>query len=210
MLNILWPIFILVSFIYGIVGGNIAEINQSIFDSATSAVELSITFFGTICLWNGIMKIAQETTFVTKLTKLLKPMVDFLFPESKNNEKVKQEISMNMIANILGLGNAATPLGLKAMKTLQKENPKKDTISNSMAMFIVINTASLQLIPTTVIAIRASLGSSNPTQIILPVWGATILAAVSAVITTKIFIEIDKRRNKTIKIRKRGDRSEFH
>lgn len=210
MLNILWPIFILVSFIYGIIRGNIAEINQSIFDSATNAVELSITFFGTICLWNGIMKIAQETTFVTKLTKILKPMVDFLFPESRNNEKAKQEISMNMIANILGLGNAATPLGLKAMKTLQKENTKKDTISNSMAMFIVINTASLQLIPTTVIAIRASLGSKNPTQIILPVWGATIAAAVSAIIATKIFIGIDKRKNKTMEIRKRGDRSEFH
>ena len=203
MLNIIWPIFILISFIYGILRGNVDLINQSIFDSATNAVELSITFFGTICLWNGIMKIAQETTFVTKLTKLLKPLVNFLFPESKDNEKVKEEISMNMIANILGLGNAATPLGLKAMKTLQKENPKKDTISNSMAMFIVINTASLQLIPTTVIAIRSSLGSSNPTQIILPVWGVTIAAAISSIIATKIFIAMDKRKNKSIEIRKK-------
>lgn len=203
MLNIIWPAFILISFIYGILRGNVGSINESIFESAANAVELSITFFGTICLWNGIMKIAQETTFVTKLTKLLKPMVNFLFPESKNNEKAKEEISMNMIANILGLGNAATPLGLKAMKTLQKENPKKDTISNSMAMFIVINTASLQLIPTTVIAIRASLGSVSPTQIILPVWGATVAAAISAIIATKIFIAIDKRKNKTIEIRKK-------
>lgn len=203
MLNIIWPTFILISFIYAILRGNVDAVNQSIFNSAGNAVELSITFFGTICLWNGIMKIAQETTFVTKLTKLLKPIVNFLFPESKNNEKAKEEISMNIIANILGLGNAATPLGLKAMKTLQKENPKKDTISNSMAMFIVINTASLQLIPTTVIAIRASLGSENPTQIIFPVWGATISAAVAAVVATKIFIEIDKRKNKTIEIRKK-------
>ena len=200
MLNILWPAFILISFIYGILRGNVEAINQSIFESAANAVELSITFLGTICLWNGIMKIAQETSFVSKLTNLLKPLVDFLFPESKNNEKAKEEISMNMIANILGLGNAATPLGLKAMKTLQKENPKKDTISNSMAMFIVINTASLQLIPTTVIAIRSSLGSQNPTQIIFPVWGATIAAAAAAIIATKIFIAIDKNRNKTIEI----------
>lgn len=203
MLNILWPAFILISFIYGILRGNVEAINKSIFESATNAVELSITFLGTICLWNGIMKIAQETSFVERLTKLLRPIVDFLFPDSKKNEKAKQEISMNIIANILGLGNAATPLGLKAMKTLQKENEKKDTISNSMAMFIVINTASLQLIPTTVIAIRASLGSNNPTQIIFPVWGATIIAAISAIIATKIFIAIDKSKNKTIKIRKK-------
>lgn len=203
MLNILWPAFILISFIYGILRGNVEAINQSIFESTANAVELSITFFGTICLWNGIMKIAQKTTFVDRLTKLLRPIINFLFPDIKENEKAKQEISMNMIANILGLGNAATPLGLKAMKTLQKENDKKDTISYSMAMFIVINTASLQLIPTTVIAIRASLNSNNPTQIIFPVWGATIAAALAAIIATKIFIAIDKRENYTIKINKK-------
>lgn len=197
MLNIIWPAFILISFAYGMLQGNVQQINQSIFDSATNAVELSITFFATICLWNGIMKIAQETTFVNKLTKALRPIINFLFPDIKENEKAKKEISMNIIANILGLGNAATPLGLKAMKTLQKENNKKDTISNSMAMFIVINTASLQLIPTTVIAIRTSLNSNNPTQIIFPVWGATITAAVSAIIATKIFIKINKKRGIT-------------
>lgn len=203
MLNIMWPAFILISFIYGILIGNVEAVNQSIFESSASAVKLSITFFGTICLWNGIMKIAQETSFVSKLTKMLKPIINFLFPDIKQNEQAKEEISMNIIANILGLGNAATPLGLKAMKTLQKENPKKDTITNSMAMFIVINTASLQLIPTTVIAIRASLNSSNPTQIIFPVWGSTIAAATAAIIATKIFISINKRKNKTIKINKK-------
>ncbi len=204
MLNILWPAFLLISFIYGILQGNVEAINQSIFESAKNAVELTITFFGTLCLWNGIMKIAQETNFTIKLTKILKPVIDFLFPEIKHNEKAKEEISMNMIANILGLGNAATPLGLKAMKTLQKENKKKDTVSNSMAMFIVINTASLQLIPTTVIAIRASLSSSNPTQIIFPVWGATITAFVVAVSATKICIAIEEKRknNRTCKYKK--------
>lgn len=188
MLNILWPLFILISFIYAFLNGSIDKVNQSIFDSAKSAVELTITFCGTICLWNGIMKIAQKTSFVTKMTKLLKPIVNFLFPEIKNNEKAKEEISMNMVANILGLGNAATPMGLKAMNTLQKENRKKDTITNSMAMLIVINTASLQLIPTTVIAIRTSLNSVEPTRIILPVWGATIATFMVAVTATRIFI----------------------
>lgn len=199
MLNIIWPAFILISFIYAILTGNVNQINQSIFDSAASAVELTITFFGTLCMWNGIMKIAQETTFMKKLTNLLKPLINFLFPDCINNEKVKQEISMNMVANILGLGNAATPLGLKAMKTMQKDNEKKDTISNSMAMFIVINTASLQLIPTTVIAIRSSLNSLNPSQIIFPVWIATIAAAFAAISAAKFFIYRDKKKNKKIK-----------
>ncbi len=204
MLNILWPVFILISFLYAIVKGNVEAINQSIFTSATSAVELSITFFGTLCLWNGIMKIAQETSFTEKLTKVLKPLIHFLFPECKENEKAKEEISMNMIANILGLGNAATPLGLKAMKTLQKENPKKDTVSYSMAMFIVMNTASIQLIPTTVIAIRNSFHSSNPTQILFPTWGATLAAFFTVVFVTKICIAIDKKRTDTnILIRKK-------
>ena len=203
MLNVMWPAFILISFFYGILKGNVEAVNQSIFESSANAVKLSITFFGTICLWNGIMKIAQETTCVSKLTKLVRPVIHFLFPDIKENEQAKEEISMNIIANILGLGNAATPLGLKAMKTLQKENPKKDTITNSMAMFIVINTASLQLIPTTVIAIRASLNSINPTQIIFPVWGSTIAAAVAAIMATKIFISMDKRKNKTIEIKKK-------
>lgn len=192
MLNILWPIFIIISFVYAILIGNVQSVNNSIFESTANAVSLSITFLGTICLWNGIMKIVQKTTFVSKLTKLLKPIINFLFPEMKNNEKAKEEISMNMIANILGLGNAATPLGIKAMRTMQKENDKKDTVSNSMAMFIIINTASLQLIPTTVIAIRASLGSSDATKIILPVWGATIAAAIAGVTATKLFIKYKK------------------
>ncbi len=185
MLNVIWPVFIIISFVYAILVGNVEEVNKSIFDSAGSAVELSITFLGTMCLWNGIMKIVQETSLMSKLTKLLNPIMKFLFPELRKNSPAKSEISMNIIANILGLGNAATPLGIRAMNELQKENVKKDTLSNSMIMFIVLNTASLQLIPTTVIAIRTSLGSENPSSVIVPVWIVTILAAVTAVFVTK-------------------------
>lgn len=202
MLNIIWPIFILISFLYAIISRNMDNTTQAIFESAENSVELTITFFATICMWNGIMEIAKRTTFVEKLTRLLKPLINFLFPDCKNNEKAKEEISMNMVANILGLGNAATPLGLKAMRTLQKDNPKKDTISNSMSMFIVINTASIQIIPTTVIAIRSSLNSNNPTQIILPVWIATISAAFAVIAATKIFIKVDEKTNKSMPIRK--------
>lgn len=185
MLNIIWPVFIIISFVYAIMMGNAQEVNKSIFDSAGSAVELSITFLGTMCLWNGIMKIVQETSLMNKLTKLLKPIISFLFPELKRESPAREKISMNIIANILGLGNAATPLGIKAMSELQKENTKKDTLSNSMVMFIVLNTASLQIIPTTVIAIRTSLGSENPSSVIVPVWIATMIAAITAVFVSK-------------------------
>ena len=189
MLNYLWPIFLIISFIYAILVGNIDEVNKSIFDSAESAVELSITFLGTICLWNGVMKIIQSTSLIEKLTKMLNPIIKFLFPELKNNKDASQDISMNVIANILGLGNAATPLGIKAMQTMQKYNKKKDTLSNSMVMFIVLNTASMQLIPTTVIAIRTSMKSENPSSIIIPVWIATICAAVAGIFITKILMK---------------------
>lgn len=189
MLNKLWPFFLIISIIYAILNGKIADLNNSIFDSAKSAVELTITLFGTLCLWNGIMQIAIKSNLANIICKALRPAIKFLFPKIKIGSKVEQEISMNITANILGLGNAATPLGLKAMKSMQKENPKKDTLSDSMVMFIIINTASIQLIPTTVIAIRNSLNSTNPSEIILPVWIVTICAAISAVLAGKLIIK---------------------
>lgn len=157
MLNVIWPIFLIVSFIYAIFSGRIIEINNSVFESTKNAVELCLSLLGTMCLWNGIMEIASKTSIIDKLTKLIKPVMKYLFPDIKKEEKVHKEISMNIIANIMGLGNAATPLGIKAMKSLQKENHDKNKLSNSMAILIVLNTASIQIIPTTVIAIRSSL-----------------------------------------------------
>ena len=178
MLNTIWPIFIIISFSYAILSGNLDKLNSAIFESTDNAINLSISLLGTICLWNGIMQVANKTSIIDKLTNLLNPVIKILFPEIKKNKHIQKEISMNIIANILGLGNAATPLGLKAMKSMQKENNKKDTLSNSMLVFIVLNTASIQIIPTTVIAIRNSLGSENPTKIVFPVWIATICEAV--------------------------------
>lgn len=192
MLNIIWPVFILISCIYALFSGNIENVNNSIFQSTSDAVNLSISLLGTMCLWNGIMEIASKTKVMTNLTNGLKPLLRKLFPEVKRDSKIQEEISMNIIANMLGLGNAATPIGLKAMVSMQKENKNKDRLSNSMVMFIILNTASLQIIPTTVIAIRNSLGSSNPTQIIFPVWVATIIAAIVGITVTKICIKLNK------------------
>lgn len=189
MLNIIWPIFLIISFIFAIFTGRLEEVNTSVFEGTKSAVELCITLLGTMCLWNGIMKIASSTSIVKKLTKLLNPIMKKLFPDIKKEDKVHEEISMNIIANIMGLGNAATPLGLKAMKSMQKENKNKKVLSNSMAIFIVLNTASIQIIPTTVIAIRSSLNSSNPTAMIVPVWIATICATFVAIVVAKILMK---------------------
>ena len=190
MLNKIWPIFLIISFIFAIFSGRLPEVNNSIFESTSGAIELVLTLIGTMCLWCGIIKIAMETSLVNKLIKLLKPILKKLFPEINEKDEVHKEISMNIIANLLGLGNAATPLGLKAMKSLQKTNRNKDELSNSMAILIVLNTASIQLIPTTVIAIRTTLGSNNPTEMLVPIWIATIVAATSAILSAKIFIKI--------------------
>ena len=189
MLNKIWPFFIIISFLYSIYSGNIFNINNAVFDCAEQTVNLTLTMFGTLCLWNGIMKIAVKTSLIDKLTNILKPVISFIFPEIKNDEKISKEISMNMVANILGLGNASTPLGLKAMDSMQKINKDKSKLSNSMAMFILVNTASLQIIPTTVIAIRSSLNSENPTKIIFAVWVATIAAFATAITIGKILIK---------------------
>ena len=191
MLNILWPIFIIISIIYSIFSGNVENLNNSIFESTESAVNLTLTLIGMTCLWCGIMEVASKTKIIGYLSKVLEPIVKNLFWNL--NEESYNNIIMNIIANILGLGNAATPLGLKAMDELQKENVNKDELSDNMMMLIVLNTASLQIIPTTIIAIRSSLGSNNPTKIIFPVWISTICAAVVGIICTKIIIKCTKK-----------------
>ena len=189
MLNKIWPIFILISIVYSIFSGNVDKVNSAVFDSAENAISVTITLLGMMCLWSGIMKIASNVSLIEKLCKFINPIINLLFPDLKKNEKIKKEISMNIIANFLGLGNAATPLGIKAIKSMQKENKNKESLSNSMMMFILINTASIQLIPTTVFAIRSSLKSENPTNILIPVWCSTLSAAVAGIICVRLIMK---------------------
>ena len=193
MLNKIWPVFIILSFIYALLKSKMPELNDSIFNSCSQTVEMLLTFLGIMCMWNGIMQIIKETTLIDKIKKLLKPFMKFLFPELNKKSKAYEEMSMNIVANLLGLGNAATPLGLKAMQSLQEENENKETLSNTMIMFLVLNTASIQIIPTTIIAIRSSLVAENPAKIIVPVWISTILAASAGILTVKI---LSKRKEK--------------
>lgn len=189
MLNKIWPYFFIISVVYAIFCGNLESLNSAIFSSTEETVNLCLTLLGTMCLWNGIMQVAKETKIMEILKKILRPILKILFPDIEKEDKVQEEISMNLIANIMGLGNAATPLGLKAMKSLQKKNADKKKLSNSMAILIVINTASIQIIPTTVIAVRNSLGSTNTSKIIVPIWISTICVAIFVVILSKFLMK---------------------
>lgn len=186
MLNKVWPIFLILSFIYALINGTLPETNNAIFIALQDAINLCLTLLGTMCLWCGIIKVAMNTKLIDRLMMLFKPILKILFPEINEKDEVHKEISMNIIANVLGLGNAATPLGLKAMQSLQEKNKNKNELSNSMVTFIVLNTASIQIIPTTVIAIRNSLNSCNPTKMLVPIWIATICAAISAITASKL------------------------
>lgn len=189
MLNVLWPIFIIISIIYAIFSGNIDNINKTMFSSVDNAVKFSINLLGMTCFWSGLMEIAINTNIINVLSKFLRPIIKFLFPKLDLEGKATKNIIMNIIANILGLGNAATPLGLKAIGELQKENNNKETISDNMIMLILLNTASLQLIPTTILTLRNSLDSQNPMEIIFPIWIATVCAALAGITVTKILIK---------------------
>ena len=134
------------------------------------------------------MKIVSSTSILNKIKKIIEPLIRWIFPEVEKNSESYNNISMNMVSNLIGLGNAATPCGLKAMEELQKENKNKEKLSNSMIKFMLINTASLQLIPTTIIAIRTSLGSQKPSSIIFGVWFASIVSFISIIIISKIYL----------------------
>ena len=159
--------------------------NDGIIKSAKTAVELSIGLIGIMALWLGIMKIAEQAGIIAALGKLLKPVTTRIFPDVPADHPAMGAMIMNISANILGLANAATPFGLKAMEELDKLNPKKGTATDAMCTFLVINTGNLQLVPATVIAIRAAAGSSNPTEILGPVIVATFITLIIGVTTAK-------------------------
>ena len=164
---------ILAGLIVSSFNGKITTLSDTILSSSKEAVELCILMFGIVGLWSGLMNIALSLGITTQLQKLLTPFLTFLFPNLKN-QKAKEYISTNIVANILGLGWAATPSGLKAMEELQKDNPDKNTATNEMCSFLILNISSLQLIPINIIAYRSQYGSVNPSKILIPGLIATL------------------------------------
>jgi spore maturation protein A len=190
MLNRIWCFFVLISIVFGTINGKYEEVNYAIFDSIQSSVSLVITLFGSLCFWNGIMNIVKNTQLVNIIKTILRPIIKLIFKDLSQDSTAFENISMNMTSNFLGLGNAATPCGLKAMEELQKENKNKNKLSKEMMMLMLINTASIQLVPTTIISIRMGLGSSNPSKIIVGVWFASIISFVFIILICKVYFKI--------------------
>ena len=197
MLNYIWAFMILLGIVYGTFTGNMEALTNAAMDSAGEAVSLCITMMGVMALWMGLMEIAQKSGLIAKLTKAIQPFIDFMFPKIPREHEAREYISTNLIANVLGLGWACTPAGLKAMEALSKleqergnpqytEKGKLRDASNEMCTFLVLNISSLQLIPVNMIAYRSQYGSANPAAVIAPALVATFFSTLVAVVYCKM------------------------
>ena len=188
MLGYIWFFFILSAIIIGGINGKIDAIVQSIVDSSKLAVEISISLIGVMAFWLGMMKIAEKSGIVSLISKIIKPVTKRLFSDVPFDHPAIGHVAMNFTANALGVTNAATPIGIKAMSEMQKLNPSKKVATNAMCTFLAINTAGVQIVPATIIAVLAAAGAKNPTIIIGPTFISTLIALVSAVTVVK-FLE---------------------
>lgn len=186
MVNKIWGFFIISGILYSLFTGNIETINKEILESATASFDLIIKIFSVLALWLGIMKIAEVSGLLKKLSHKLTPLLSLIFPELPKDHPSLSLIASNIIANMAGLGSAATPFGLKAMASLQEINQKKDTASRSMITFLVLNTSGVTIIPTTIISMRIMYGSMNPTEIVLPCILATICSTIAGLTMDRI------------------------
>ncbi len=186
MLNYLWGVMILIGIAVAAFTGKMPDITNAAVDSSKEAVTTCITMLGIISMWTGLMKIAEEAGLIKVLSKKMMPFLRFLFPDIPKKHKSLEYIATNVIANIFGLGWAATPAGIKAMEEMQKLNLKKDTASKSMCMFMVFNMSSLQLICVNLIAYRSQYNSQSPSEIIGPGFFATFISTLAGIAITKI------------------------
>lgn len=190
MLNYVWLGLMAIAIVVGAINGKLSEVTEAAFDMAETSVTIALGLIGIMALWLGLMKIAEDSGLVQIIAKLIKPVTKRLFPDVPPEHPAIASIVLNLSANWLGLSNAATPLGLKAMEELQKLNEKKDTASNAMVTFLALNTAAITLIPATIIGVRISLNSQNPQEIIGTTIFAGICATTVAIISAKILEKI--------------------
>ena len=191
-MNYIWFLLITVSIIFGAYNGKLDAVVQAAFKGAENSVEITLYLIGIMAFWLGIMKIAEKSGCVDFVAKLAEPAAKKLFPELKENQQAVGNVAMNFTANAFGLSNAATPMGIKAIEEMQKQNKDKKSASNPMCMLLAMNTAGFQLVPATVIAILAANGDKNPTSIVLPTLIVTVIAFSFAIFTAKVFEKIWK------------------
>lgn len=191
MMNYLLPLMVVFSLFCAIATGKISELSVSVVTGGTDAISLAIKLAGVICLWNGLTAIAQKSGLTASICKTLSPLLNILFPKLKDKQ-AKESIAMNITANFLGLGNAATPLGLEAMKRLQEVNPTPEKATNEMVRFVVINSAAIHLVPTTIALLRSEYGSSSPMEILVPALATSLIALTVGIIATDILKRVFK------------------
>ena len=172
MLDYIWGFLCIFSVVCAVICGRVSELNLAIFSGVKDAVALVISLIGTICFWSGLMNIAQKSGITKSVSKGLSPLINAVFKNSY--DETKEKISLNITANLLGVSNAATPFGLSAMKSMQKNNLSKTTATDDMIIFVVLNTASFQLIPTTISALRSTYNSNAPMEIITCIWVSSL------------------------------------
>lgn len=180
------------SLVFSLISGDVGALSEGIMESASGAVELLLSITGMLCMWSGFMRIAKDCGLIDNLSRLFAPALRRLYPDVDENSDAFRYISMNISANLLGLGNAATPLGLNAMKELKKIK-NSDTASDSMLTFVVMNTASIQLLPTTVAALRRSFGSAHPFDILPCVWVTSALALTVGLGSARLISRLGRR-----------------
>ena len=186
-MNYIFFALIAISIIIGIFNNTLNDVVNAMLSACNTAVKISFSLIGIMAFWLGIMRIAEKSGLVQVLSKLLNPIAKILFNDVKKDSPVVGDITMSVAANALGLTNAATPIGLKVMKELQEDNKNKDTATDSMCMFLGMNTAGFQIIPATVIAVLVGVGAKNPSEIILPTLIVTSISFLVAIITALIF-----------------------
>lgn len=194
MVNIIWASMAIIGIIYAMFNGTMAEVNEAIIESAQSAVTLSFGLISILVFWLGIMNVAEKAHLLTLIANLVKPFIRKIFPEIPKDDPAIGYIISNITANLFGLGNAATPMGLKAMERMKKIS-KSSTASRSMITFLALNTSGLTLIPTTVIAIRMQYGSVSPTEIVGTTIITTIISTCAAILLDRLFFHIDRSKN---------------
>lgn len=193
-MNYIFYFLIVFSIVIGAINGRLQEVINAVMSGAELSVKVAFSLIGIMAFWLGIMKIAEKSGLVQLIAKAIKPITKKLFNELPEDSPAIGDIAMNFTANAFGLANAATPFGIRAMENMQEENDKKDTASNSMCLFLAMNTAGFQLIPATVIAILVGIGYKNPTEIIAPTLLVTSIAFVSAIAMAKFAQYITKKK----------------